>query len=198
MWFCSLCCWPRCICLQSSKSAGASSRDDHRSSSGAVNFEDLDFTDWFTGTSKWPVKPVIKCCLYFNFDYDVIELIQHPINLMRTCWGGSCNIVPEAIRLCHGKLIILSGQHPKSCQRYYLVKTGWWFGTVFIMMVNTWVVTIVNDGWWWLIVVNYTGWWWLEPWNLRNFHILGMSWSQLPFICFRGVGIPPTRKCWTN
>jgi hypothetical protein len=141
---------------------------------------------------------LINCCLYFNFDYDVIELIQHPINLMRTCWGGSCNIVPEAIRLCHGKLIILSGQHPKSCQRYYLVKTGWWFGKKFIIMVNTWVITIVNDGWWWLIVFNYTGWWWLEPWNLRNFHILGMSWSQLTFICFRGVGIPPTRKYWTN
>jgi hypothetical protein len=141
---------------------------------------------------------LINCCLYFNFDYDVIELIQHPINLMRTCWGGSCNIVPEAIRLCHGKLIILSGQHPKSCQRYYLVKTGWWFGKKIIIMVNTWVITIVNDGWWWLIVFNYTGWWWLEPWNLRNFHILGMSWSQLTFICFRGVGIPPTRKYWTN
>ena len=141
---------------------------------------------------------LINCCLYFNFDYDVIELIQHPINLMRTCWGGSCNIVPEAIRLCHGKLIILSGQHPKSCQRYYLVKTGWWFGKKNIIMVNTWVITIVNDGWWWLIVFNYTGWWWLEPWNLRNFHILGTSWSQLTFICFRGVGIPPTRKYWTN
>ena len=32
----------------------------------------------------------------------------------------------------------------------------------------------------------------LEPWNFMTFHILGMSSSQLTFIFFRGVGIPPT------
>ena len=30
--------------------------------------------------------------------------------------------------------------------------------------------------------------------NFMTFHILGMSSSQLTFIFFRGVGIPPTRK----
>ena len=36
------------------------------------------------------------------------------------------------------------------------------------------------------------GWWWLEPWNFMTSQILGMSSSQLTFILFRGVGIPPT------
>ena len=35
---------------------------------------------------------------------------------------------------------------------------------------------------------------WLVVWNMTfmTFHILGMSSSQLTFIFFRGVGIPPT------
>ena len=33
---------------------------------------------------------------------------------------------------------------------------------------------------------------WLVLWNMFFFHILGMSKSQLTFIFFRGVGIPPT------
>ena len=36
--------------------------------------------------------------------------------------------------------------------------------------------------------------WWLETFFLF-FHILGMSYSQLTFIFFRGVGKPPTRNC---
>ena len=39
-------------------------------------------------------------------------------------------------------------------------------------------------------VWSISGWWWLEPWNFLTFHILGMSWSQLTFIFFRGVDIP--------
>ena len=42
---------------------------------------------------------------------------------------------------------------------------------------------------------NMTGWWWLEPWNLIRLSIYWESWSQLTFICFRGVGLPPTRDC---
>ena len=33
----------------------------------------------------------------------------------------------------------------------------------------------------------------MEPWNFMTFHILGSSSSQLTFIFFREVGIPPTR-----
>ena len=37
---------------------------------------------------------------------------------------------------------------------------------------------------------------WLVVWNIFHvFHILGMSYSQLTFIFFRGVGKPPTRNC---
>jgi len=36
--------------------------------------------------------------------------------------------------------------------------------------------------------------WWFGTFGLF-FHILGMSSSQLTFIFFRGVGIPPTRCC---
>jgi hypothetical protein len=37
---------------------------------------------------------------------------------------------------------------------------------------------------------------WLVVWNMNfmNFHILGMSSSQLTNIFFRGVGQPPTRQ----
>ena len=42
-------------------------------------------------------------------------------------------------------------------------------------------------------VWSISGWWWLEPWIFLTFHILGMSWSQLTFIFFRGVDIPPSR-----
>ena len=34
---------------------------------------------------------------------------------------------------------------------------------------------------------------WLVVWNMFYFSILGMSSSQLTFMSFRGVGIPPTR-----
>ena len=34
----------------------------------------------------------------------------------------------------------------------------------------------------------------LEPWNFMIFHILGISYSQLTFIFFRGAGIPPTSE----
>ena len=56
---------------------------------------------------------------------------------------------------------------------------------------------IVIDYWWWLVLMNnmthfliwlvVTGTW------ILFFHMLGMSSSQLTFIVFRGVGIPPTR-----
>ena len=41
---------------------------------------------------------------------------------------------------------------------------------------------------------------WLVVWNMTfmTFHILGMSSSQLTFIFFRGVGIPPISKQWTG
>ena len=33
---------------------------------------------------------------------------------------------------------------------------------------------------------------WLVVWNMFIFHILGISSSQLTFVFFRGVGVPPT------
>ena len=58
-----------------------------------------------------------------------------------------------------------------------------------------------KNGWFqfWIIflvpIKGTTQLFWSVVWNMKfmTFYILGISWSQLTFIFFRGVGIPPTR-----
>ena len=50
------------------------------------------------------------------------------------------------------------------------------------------------DIWMWLFFWTRTAWW-FGTWILF-FHILGISSSQLTFIFFRGLGIPPAREMY--